>query len=498
MIVAGMRVGVRDTAAALGEGGRVTGVCAQERVTRVRGGPTPDGFPNEALDLLLQRAGRTRADLGRIALVDGGGGSVEPGGAQPLTDHFAHACTAHLTSPFASSTIVICDHHAPGVSVWTGRDGIVAPAPCQWTGPGFVDVYSRCAAMAGFTGEAADQRFEALARLRPDARDARIDALLRLDGDALLVEPSFDRVVGECFAAGRAAGDPRGAATAAALQGRIGDLLLAFLEDVRRRIGGDRLCVGGNLFYHSAINSRIRLEAVFGDVFVPVDPGDAGLAVGAVLHALGAPPAPASPFLGPSYSAEEAKEVLDNCKLQYAWETDDRVISAAVDALRQGRLVGWFDDAMEWGPRALGARSILASPSSPYVLENLNRFLKHRDPWRGYALSGLQAAVAGHFDGPASAPFMECDYRPRDRETFRHVLPSREAAVRVHTVSEGGLPRFTRLLEAFGDATGLPFLVNTSFNGFHEPSVCSPRDAVRVFYGSGLDLLVLNQFVLRK
>ena len=118
-------------------------------------------------------------------------------------------------------------------------------------------------------------------------------------------------------------------------------------------------------------------------------------------------------------------------------------------------------------------------------------------PW-GYALSGLRGAVAEHFDGPADAPYMECDYRPRNPEMFAQVLPAPTASVRVQTVAGAAIPRFTRLLEAVGAATGLPCLVNTSFNGFHEPSVCSPRDAVRVFYGSGLDLMVLNQFVLRK
>ena len=194
-----------------------------------------------------------------------------------------------------------------------------------------------------------------------------------------------------------------------------------------------------------------------------------------------------------------AQEVLDNCKLQYSWESEEGAVQAAVRALKEGRLVGWFDGPMEWGPRALGARCILANPQAPYVLENLNHFLKQREPWRGYALSGLQDAVAEHFDGPAEAPFMECDYRPRDPGRFRDILPSRDAAVRLQTVaSDGGLPLFRRLLEAFREATGLPFLVNTSFNGFHEPIVCSPRDAVRVFYGTGLDLLVVNQFVIRK
>jgi len=93
---------------------------------------------------------------------------------------------------------------------------------------------------------------------------------------------------------------------------------------------------------------------------------------------------------------------------------------------------------------------------------------------------------------------MECDYLPRDGELFRHLLPSPGAAVRIHTVSADGAPRFRHLLERFRDVTGLPFLVNTSFNGLHEPIVCSPRDAVRVFYGTGLDVLVMSQFVLTK
>jgi carbamoyltransferase len=170
----------------------------------------------------------------------------------------------------------------------------------------------------------------------------------------------------------------------------------------------------------------------------------------------------------------------------------------AVDALMAGRLVGWFDGAMEWGPRALGARCILANPHSPFVLENLNRFLKHREPWRGYSLSGDAAAIAAHFDGPAHARFMECDFQPKDPDAFRHVLPRPSAVTRIQTVDGTAPPRFRQLLAAFGATSGMPILVNTSFNGFQEPIVCSPRDALRVFYGTGLDLLILGQFVLRK
>ena len=497
MMIAAMRVGVRDSAAAIGLDKRLVGVCAQERVMRVRGGPTPGGVPDEALDLLLQRAGRTRGEICRMMQI-GGGEPVVTAETVRLDDHFAHACTAYLTSPFDRSAIVVCDHDTPSVSVWAGRDGTIAPVDLAWSGPGFSEAYTRCALALGFPRDTATQRFEALARLRPDARDARVDQLFDLDGDALRVDSTLEQVVAG-LGGGAHAGNPRQRAElAASLEARIADLLVGFLERVRKRVALDNVCLGGSLFYHSSINTRVRSAGVFADAFVPIDPGDAGVVAGAVLHGYGGRPEPASPFLGPAYSSEETKEVLDNCKLQYAWESESAILADAVDSLMQGRLVAWFDAEMEWGPRSLGARSILASPFSPYVLENLNRFLKHREPWRGYALSGLKESVAAHFNGPADAPFMEGDYRPLDAAAFRHVLPADTAAVRLHTVSSEALPRFARLLEAFGAASGLPFLVNTSFNGFHEPAVCSPRDAVRVFYGSGLDMLVMNGFVLRK
>ena len=132
------------------------------------------------------------------------------------------------------------------------------------------------------------------------------------------------------------------------------------------------------------------------------------------------------------------------------------------------------------------------------MLDNLNRFLKQRDPWRGYALSGLADAVRQHFDGPDISPFMECDYVPRECRSFQHVLPGPNAAVRVQTVGGDAPPQFQKLLQAFGEDTGIPIVVNTSFNGFQEPIVCSPRDAVRVFFGTGVDILVLDRFVIRK
>ncbi|MCC7181533.1 MAG: hypothetical protein IT177_24355 [Acidobacteria bacterium] len=497
MIIIGTSGGARDAMAAMAEDGRLVGACPQERVTRVRGaGLNASGVPDEAIDLLLRRRGRTRADIGQYISVEGG----EQAGASPgrLDRLRAHACTAFLTSPFSSSAIVVCDHVWPGMSVWSGNG---ATLKHEWTWPGarLTHPLLVAASALGLQGLGGVRRAEALARLRPASRDTSIDSMLALHDGDLVVDSRFEPYLAERAGHNPDAGTPSRIQLASAVQGRVGEILLELLREVRQRLGLAHLCLGGSLFHLSGLNSIVKEAGLFDDVFVPVEPGESGLAVGAVLDALGAGPTPTSPFLGPSYSFEEVKEVLDNCKLHYSWESEEGAVQVVVKSLREGRLVGWFDGPMEWGPRALGARSILASPTAPYVLENLNRFLKRREPWRGYALSGLQEAVDVHFDGPASAPFMECDYRPKDATTFQHVLPSPEAAIRVQTVAaDGSLPRFRRVLEAVGETTGLPFVVNTSFNGFHEPIVCSPRDAVRVFYGTGLDVLVINQFVVRK
>ena len=497
MLTAGLGGVARHGCVALAEDDRLLGVCAQERVTRVRAaGFNTTGLPDEALDTLLRRLGRSRQDVGRYVVAETCSAPENGARIERLDHHFAHACTAYLTSQFASATVVVCDEDAPKVSVWEARDGSITPVEWPWTGPGFNDIYARLCRAFGFQSTMRDHRLEALARLRPGSNETSMRPLVSARADSITVAPHLEAEVEESLA--DSPDDSARASVAAALQGQLGSAFLEFLAAVRKRSEYAHLALGGSLFYHSWVNTLAKRAGLFTEAFVPIDPGNAGLAVGAALHASGASSRFLSPFLGPAYTGQEIKETLDNCKLQYAWESDDAVIATAVRALQQGTLVGWFDGAMEWGPRALGARCILANPFAPYVLENLNRFLKHREHWRGYAISGLEEAVAEHFDGPARAPFMESDYRPRDPQRFVHVLPSPGAAIRVQTVGPVALPRFARLLKAFGMATGLPFLVNTSFNGFHEPIVCSPRDAVRVFYGSGLDLLVLGQFILRK
>jgi carbamoyltransferase len=206
---------------------------------------------------------------------------------------------------------------------------------------------------------------------------------------------------------------------------------------------------------------------------------------------------PMSPFLGPEFSPQQIKAVLDNCKLSYDYLRNGQVVERTAAALAKGQFVGWFQGRMEWGPRALGHRSILASPAAPYVLENLNRFLKHRAPHETYSVVVCAEDLPRYFRGPARSSFMEYEYEVIDRDLLQNLLPPSTTKLRVQTVDESA-GVFYELIRTFGDVTGVPMLVNTSYNGFNEPIVCSPRDAIRVFYGTGLDMAALGGLVLQK
>lgn len=484
----------RNACVAVRDDRRFVGVCEQERVTRVRGaGFNESGLPDQALAELLQRAGRDRRHISAIAAGEPVP-ELEGTSVVVIDHHLAHACAAFLPSPFESATVVICDDEPPYVTVWEGSGKELRRVEWPWCTPGFTGVYSGFAEALGLDPGGHEQRMEALARLDPRRVDDRPSELLSLSARGLTLVPDWRERI-RSWVSGK--GWKERAPIAAGLQSRLGELLMQFLSEVQQKQKSVRLCVGGNLFANSHFNSQLRLSGIFEDVFIPINPGNAGLAVGTALY-VSSTRCAVTPFLGPAYTSEEIKATLDNCKLTYQWASDEDRLRIAVDALTMGRLVGWFDGAMEWGPRALGARSIVANPFSPYALENLNTFLKRREMWRGYALSGLEAAVRDECDGPTSSPFMECDYAPKDRDRFRHILPGPRADVRIQTVGSGAPARFRRLLEAFGESTGIAFVVNTSFNGFQEPIVCSPRDAIRVFYGSGLDTLILDEFVISK
>ena len=297
---------------------------------------------------------------------------------------------------------------------------------------------------------------------------------------------------------------------AASLQRACEVILSNWLESLRKQTGERFLCLAGGLFLNPLLVSALERNTGFEQIFVQPAAGNEGTALGAAWlawHQDSKRPRvePISdPYWGPSYSNEEIKQVLDNCKASYRWcDSENQKIEAAVQLLQAGKIVAWFQGPGEFGPRALGNRSLLASPWSPYVKENLNDYVKHRESFRPFALAVPEEDCAQYFDCTANARFM-CTMATV-KEPARHLFDSSESAfiskqglVRLHVVTRGANLLLWKLLKRCGQNAPASMLVNTSFNLFGEPLVVSPRDAVRSFYCSGTDALVAGSFLLTK
>ncbi|MGH9255982.1 MAG: carbamoyltransferase C-terminal domain-containing protein [Vicinamibacterales bacterium] len=483
--------------------GHVRAACEQERLTRVRGvGLAGTALPVEAVDGVMALAHCRPDDVTTYVVAEP---EVRlPAGLRTWTvdHHQAHAATAFLTSPFERAAVLVCDSESGReLSVWSGNGNRVVDLRWPWRGGAFASLFAQCAELFAPGSPARAYEMEVLAHLGRGDGVERLRNVFRLDDDCLDIDSRWREHVARMI---EWEGRPpaHAAETASAVQRRIGDLLLELLGEIRATVGADALCVAGGFFYNTYFTTLVRTSGIFERTFVPINPGNAGLCVGAALMldrengGGGAARTVVSPFLGPSYDSETIKATLDGCKLSYEFVSENDAIDAAVAALGRGELVGWFQGRMEWGHRALGHRSILADACSPYVLDNLNSFLRKRERSRPFGLAACDDAVPKLLCGPSASPFMEYEYRPRD-DRFRHVLPPGATSIRVQTVPADAGP-FRRLLETVEQATGTGALVNTSFNGFNEPIVCNPRDAIRVFFGTGLDLLVIGQFILRK
>jgi carbamoyltransferase len=250
------------------------------------------------------------------------------------------------------------------------------------------------------------------------------------------------------------------------------------------------------------LNGRLRARGIFERIFVQPAAGDAGTALGAALwidwregsraHRFQM----AHAYLGPEFTADEIEAELKRSKQRYRRLRDVGEETAAL--LADDRIVGWFQGRMEFGPRALGARSILASPLSPTMQQRLNE-IKDREDFRPVAPAVLEEAAAEWFVGVERAPFMlfVFDVEP----TKAHLIPAVrhvDGTARVQTVGEHEQPLYHDLIRAFGRRTGVPVVVNTSFNSRGEPVVCTPRDALESFWSTPLDALVIGPFLIEK
>ncbi|MFA6240030.1 MAG: carbamoyltransferase C-terminal domain-containing protein, partial [Candidatus Hydrogenedentales bacterium] len=188
---------------------------------------------------------------------------------------------------------------------------------------------------------------------------------------------------------------------------------------------------------------------------------------------------------------------LDRAKIPY--ETPANVVERAADLLAEGNIVGWFQGRMEFGPRALGSRSILADPTRPDMKDLLNKYVKHREEFRPFAPSCLAERASDYFEGCADSPFMLFVHRVRpEKRASVPAITHIDGTARVQTVSADAAPRYHALITAFEKRRGVPMVLNTSFNVMGEPIVHSPSDAVRCFYSTGMDALVIGDYVIKK
>jgi carbamoyltransferase len=290
---------------------------------------------------------------------------------------------------------------------------------------------------------------------------------------------------------------------AASVQQELERAVFSVVEEGIRLTGCRRLALAGGTAMNSKANGRLLASGLVKEIFVQPAATDDGTAIGAAIGAYGLMDKPipryrmTEAYLGPRQSDAEIPSVLDAYKLRYHRVNDVERLAAGL--LADGSILGWFQGRMEFGPRALGNRSILADPRSIAMRDRVNECVKFREGWRPFAPSCLAEDAAQYFEGCHDAPFMilTFDVRPEKRAVIPAVTHADNTA-RVQTVTREANPRYWSLINEFKQLTGVPVVMNTSFNLKGEPIVCTPKDAIRTFYSSGLDFLILGDCVVAK
>lgn len=459
--------------------------------------------------------------------------------------HQSHAASAFFPSPFARAGVLCLDGVGEWAttSVWLGEGHRLHP---RWQ----IDfphslglLYSAFTYYTGFRVNSGEYKLMGLAPYgEPRYVDTILEHLidLREDGTYRLDMRYFDYATGlrmtnarfdELF--GGPPRSPDNPATqrdmdiARSIQAVTEEVVLRLARTVRRELDVDSLCLAGGVALNCVANGRVLREAGFRELWIQPAAGDAGGAIGAALavyheyagHARRpvVPDAMRGAYLGPAYTTDDARAALDRIGAPYELLATDSVVERCADLLADGKVLGWVQGRMEFGPRALGGRSILGDPRSPAMQSVLNLKIKYRESFRPFA-PAVKAEVAGQwFDIDRASPYMlvvapVCESRrvpvddsgltglerlKRQRSTIPAVTHV-DYSARVQTVHAETNPRFHSLIEAFERRTGCPVLINTSFNVRGEPIVCTPDDAYRCFMGTEMDALVIEDVLVLK
>jgi carbamoyltransferase len=429
--------------------------------------------------------------------------------------HQAHAASAYFASPFEEASVLTLDRGGDlrCGSRWQGRGTQISLDQEYYVSDSLGDLFGRVTELLGFKANEEEHKVQWLSVSGDDRYESLFLDILGLTEQGPRVDRSYfstERLRHGGFGArfyerlGLKDSEP----LPESLRPHVAAGVQRALEGAAIRMAGRgrNLCLAGGLGLNALLVSALENRSGYENVFVQPVSGNAGTALGAALDAWHGAcrqerRVPLETLcLGPAYTAADTKRVLENCKLRFRYLlTEDEVIDTAVAQMSDNRIVAWMHGRMEFGARALGNRSILASPLDPYSTENLNAFIKHREPFRKFAASVPAELCGEYFEVGSNARHLSTVGRvkPQYSEQFRAAVLMGDL-VRVHTVERGENPLYWKLLHAAGKASGLPVLYNTSFNLFGEPLVCTPRDAVRSFYSSGIDAMFVGNFFLQK
>ncbi len=539
MRVLGVNAVFHDPAAALVVDGEIVAAAEEERFSRRKHGKPPVPFstwelPEQAARWCLGHAGLRPADLDALAysydpdLAPPVNGDVSAEGWEPLRTlfvrraplflraalpgldparvrfvphHVAHAASACRAAGFPSCAVLVVDGRGERASSLAAhyREGRIEPLAAQELPHSLGLVYEEATAHLGFRRSSDEYKVMALAAYGEPELLPVLRERIRVSGGGFTTEPIPWDELSPPGDGGERIGRPQ-AVLAASVQARLEEALLELCGWLHERTGERALALAGGVALNCVANTRLWRESPFEELWVQPAAGDAGTALGAALEVaaeLGDEPRPQrTAALGRRWSDDELEARLRRAAVPY--ERPEDVAEAAAEVVAGDGLVAWFQGRSEWGPRALGHRSLLAHPGRAENLERLND-VKGREQFRPVAPIVLEERASELFDGPLPSPFMlfTHEVRPEWRGRIPAVVHV-DGSARVQTVSRAEEPLVARLLDAFERRTGLPVLVNTSLNTAGRPMVDDPRDALECFGSAPIDALALGPFLVRR
>lgn len=441
--------------------------------------------------------------------------------------HESHAASAFFPSPFDEAAILTID----GVGEWEtatwgiGRANRIELRQCLRFPHSLGLLYSAFTSYCGFRVNSGEYKLMGLApfgkpiyadRIRTHIIDVKDDGSFRLDLSYFqfthglrMTSRKFHRLFGGPPRRPESELSERFRDIAASIQLVLEDVVLRMAHTLHAETGLKSLCLAGGVALNAVANGRISREGPFENLWIQPAAGDAGGALGAaywVWHQLlNHPRVPqgndrqAGSLLGPKFSRSEVRRALDDSGLVYQeFDSFDQLCDRVAELLSQQRVVGWFQGRMEFGPRALGNRSLLAAADHPDMQRKLNECVKRRENFRPFAPVTLESLAEKHFEIQENTkyPYMLVVVPTRgDRfPATTHV----DGSARLQTVDESANPELAKLLRAYHERTGLSVLVNTSFNVRGEPIVCTPSDAIRCFQETAVDVLAIDRFLITK